>query len=344
MRENEPINFNFEKRVGGAVLKTAPKVSIITPAYNVARFVAETLDSIFAQTFQDYEIILINDGSPDTPEFERVLEPYFERIVYLKQPNEGAGTARDVAIGHSRGEFLAFLDADDIWLPNFLAEQIDYLEKNELDMVYADALLFGGSVYDGKTFMETAPSSGKVTFESLLDLTCNVITSGTVARKNRVVTVGMFEPARVRAHDYVLWLKMANDNARIGYQRKVLLKYRVHRESLSGDSVQRVEREIDVYGRIKKLFDLTEKQKTIVVEQLQRLDADLEIERGKSFLLAGKFDQAAAAFAKANEYQKSNRLRVIVNLARFAPRLLLKIYKRQRAGEISFVPDAEKSA
>ena len=341
MREHETINYNFEKRVGRDVAKNAPRVSIITPAYNVAEYVCEMLDSIFAQTFADYEIVLINDGSPDTPEFERVLAPYSDRIVYLKQENAGAGTARDVAIEHARGELLAFLDADDIWLPDFLESQIAFLEKNDLDMVYADALLFGGSVYDGKTFMETAPSAGKVTFESLLDLTCNVITSGTIAKKRNVVRVGMFEPARVRAHDYVLWLKMANDGARIGYQAKVLLKYRVHRDSLSGDSVQRVTREIDVYGRIKKLFNLTENQEKIVRAQLRRLEADLEIERGKSFLLAKKFAAAAEAFAKANEYQKSKRLGVIVKLTRFAPNLLLNFYKRRRASEINFVPNIE---
>jgi teichuronic acid biosynthesis glycosyltransferase TuaG len=343
MLEFETTNENIEKRVGRDVVKHAPKVSIITPAYNIAEFIAETLDSVFAQTFKDYyEIIVINDGSPDTTEFEKVLQPYFDKIIYLKQENAGAGAARNLGIENARGEFLAFLDGDDVWLQEFLASQIKFLEENDYDLIYADALLFGGSVYDGKTFMETAPSVGEADFDSLLDLRCNIITSGTLARKRNVLEAGMFELERVRAHDFVLWLKMAQGGARIGYQRKVLLKYRVRRESLSGDSIDRVLREIDVYQRVGKMFELNENQQAVVKKHLKRLESDLEIERGKSFLLQEKFDAAKSSFVKANEHRRSKRLRVIIGLLRIAPRLILKFYQSRRAAEIAFVPNDEK--
>jgi len=343
MPESETTNKYIEQRVGRDVVKHAPKVSIITPAYNIAEFVAETLDSVFAQTFKDYEIIVINDGSPDTAEFERVLEPFYDKIIYLKQENAGAGAARNAAIRHARGELLAFLDGDDVWLPEFLESQVEFLEENGYDLVYADALLFGGSVYDGKTFMETAPSVGEADFDSLLDLRCNIITSGTIARRKNVLDAEMFEIESVRAHDFVLWLKIANNGGRVGYQRRVLLKYRVRRESLSGNSVQRVEREIDVYYRVKKLFALNETQQLIIKNHLKRLESDLEVERGKYFLLKGKFDAAKTAFAKANEHRRSNRLRVIIGLLQIAPRLILKFYQSRRAAEIAFVPNDEKT-
>ncbi len=342
MVEFETTNKNILKRVGRDVVKNAPKVSIITPAYNISEFVAETLNSVFAQTFQDYEIIIINDGSPDTAEFERVLEFFFDKIVYLKQENAGAGAARNVGIENARGEVLAFLDGDDVWLPEFLESQIEFLENNDYDLVYADAMQFGGSAYDDKTFMETAPSAGVADFDCLLDLRCNIITSGTLARKRNVVQVGMFERERVSAHDFVLWLKMARGGTRIGYQRKVLLKYRVRRESLSGDSIDRVIREIDVYQRIGKMFQLNENQQTVVEKHLGRLEADLEIERGKSFLLQEKFDAAINSFAKANEHRRSNRLRIIIGILQIAPRLLLKFYQSRRAAEIAFIPKDNK--
>ena len=343
MPESETTNKYIEERVGRDVAEHAPKVSIITPAYNIAEFVAETLDSVFAQTFKDYEIIVINDGSPDTAEFERVLEPFYDKIIYLKQENTGAGAARNAAIGHARGELLAFLDGDDIWLPEFLESQVKFLEENDYDLIYADAMQFGGSVYDGKTFMETAPSVGEADFDSLLDLRCNIITSGTIVRRKNVLDAEMFEIESVRAHDFVLWLKIAHNGGRVGYQRRILLKYRVRRESLSGNSVQRVEREIDVYNRVKKLFALNETQQLIVENHLKRLESDLEVERGKSFLLKGKFDAAKRAFAKANEHRRSNRLRVIIGLLRIAPRLILKFYQSRRAAEIAFVPNDEKT-
>ena len=343
MQEIKTLEKYIVKLVGCDVTKHAPKVSIIIPAYNIAEFIAETLDSVFAQTFRDYEIIVINDGSPDTKEFEQALKPYFDKIVYLAHRNAGAGEARNVGIENARGELVAFLDGDDVWLPEYLASQIKFLEDNDFDFVYADALHFGGSAYDGTTFMETAPSDGEANFDSLLDLRCNVITSGTIVRKRNLVEAGLFEKERVRAHDFVLWLKMASCGARIGYQRKVLLKYRVRVESLSGNSIDRVIREIDVYHRVGKMFEIDENQKNIVENHLQRLASDLEVERGKSFLLQEEFDAAKKSFAKANEYRRSHRLRLIIGLLQYAPRLILKFYRSRRAAEIAFVPNNEKT-
>jgi len=95
-------------------------VSIIIPAYNVAPYIGETLDSVFAQTFADYEVIVINDGSPDTEDLERALARFIDRINYLKQENRGASVARNTGLHAARGQFIAFLDADDVWLPNSL--------------------------------------------------------------------------------------------------------------------------------------------------------------------------------------------------------------------------------
>jgi glycosyltransferase involved in cell wall biosynthesis len=102
----------------------SPLVSVIIPAYDVAEFIGEALDSVFAQTFTDYEVIVINDGSPDTAKLERALAPYLSRIVYLKQENRGVSAARNTGINAARGSLIAFLDGDDVWLPNYLEVQV----------------------------------------------------------------------------------------------------------------------------------------------------------------------------------------------------------------------------
>src|SRR5262245_48281148 len=104
-----------------------PAVSVVIPAYNCADFIAETLDSVFSQTFDNYEVIVINDGSPDTESLERVLAPFQDRIVYLKQDNQGPSGARNSAIRHARSAYVAMLDSDDIWLPDYLAEQMQFI-------------------------------------------------------------------------------------------------------------------------------------------------------------------------------------------------------------------------
>jgi glycosyltransferase involved in cell wall biosynthesis len=340
MNSKETKKREVFRHTGRLVRPGAPKVSVIIPAYNIAEYIVETLDSVFAQTFDDFEVIVINDGSPDTAEFEKILEKYLDRIIYLKHENVGVGPARNVAMGYARGELFAFLDGDDLWLPEFLELSVRLLETNDYDLVYADAWLFGGSALDGKTFMQTAPSDGEANFESLLDMRCNVVLSGSVARRAAVIEAGMFEPTDVRAQDFNLWLRMAHRGARIGYQKKVLLKYRIRAGSLSGDEVQRVEREINAYERIASMIKLSESERQIMDNQLKRLEAELELERGKRFLLHEDFAAARQAFEKANRYRRSRRLSLIIRLTQIAPRLVLKIYRARRRD--FFVPAENK--
>ena len=124
MPETSPL------RPDNSALGCKRQVSVIIPAYNTAAYITETLDSVFAQTFKDFEVIVVNDGSPDTEDLERVLQPYRARIVYVKQENRGVSGARNAGILRARGEFLAFLDSDDVWLPDYLAEQMKFLEAH----------------------------------------------------------------------------------------------------------------------------------------------------------------------------------------------------------------------
>lgn len=337
MNSSDNYKFGIRVVVGRNVFSWRPKVSVIIPAYNVAEYISETLDSVKAQKFRDLEIIVVNDGSPDTVSLERSIRPHMADIVYIKQPNLGAGAARNTAIRHSRGEVIAFLDGDDQWLPDFLTSQVAFLGKG-YDMVYCDAQQFGMRSALRRTFMESAPSEGEVTVAALLDFRCNVITSGTVALKRALYTAGLFEQERARAHDFHLWVRMAKSGAKIGYQDKVLLKYRVHLDSLSGDSVSRVQREIDVFHRVRKKVELTEEESEILEGRLSSLQADLHVECGKAFLLNEDFENAHFAFAEANVHRRSWKLTCITLLARFAPRLLLNHYRANRSDEIQFVP------
>jgi|ERR1043166_4423107 glycosyltransferase involved in cell wall biosynthesis len=334
---DKPDNQNISKRVGRNVFEKPPRISVVIPAYKSAEFISETLDSVVKQKFREHEIIVVNDGSPDTEEFERAIFLHLENIIYIKQRNAGAGVARNLAIEHARGQIIAFLDADDIWMPDYLASQLVFLERHQYDMVYCDAQLFGLQSAYRRTFMETAPSVGEANFESILEQTCNVITSGTMARKKAIVDAGSFETERVRAHDFHLWLRMAKNGAKIGYQRKPLLKYRVHLDSLSGDAISRVQRERDAFERVARTIELTDRQKEIVAKCIAGREADLAVEQGKAFLLSGNYREAENAFRSANRYRKSAKLAFIALLTRFAPRMLLKHFRSNRQAEIALI-------
>lgn len=310
----------------GQSLEDAPAVSVIIPAYNAAAYIGETLDSVFAQTFTDYEVIVINDGSPDTASLEQVLAPYSARINYLKQDNRGAAAARNTGLRAARGRFFAFLDADDAWLPNYLAEQMHLIQSSGADLVYADALLVGASPLAGRTYMETAPSRGAVTPESLLALQCNVITSGVLARRRPVIEVGMFDEAIRRAHDFDLWLRLAKHGARLIYQRKALLRHRVLESGLSGDTISQYVRALKVLDTIARRGDLTASEQTALAGTQAQLRAQLALERGKEQLLRQDFAGAAAAFGEANSFFRSWKLRLVLLWLRLAPRTLRHVY------------------
>jgi len=334
---SEPSTNHISKRVGRNVFDAPPKISVVIPAYNNADVIAETLDSVVGQKFREHEIIVVNDGSPDTEAFERAIRNHLEEIIYIRQRNQGAGPARNTAIEHARGDIIAFLDGDDVWMPDFLASQYVFMNRNGLDMVYCDAMLTGMNSALRRTFMETAPSNGEADFNAILDLSCNVITSGVMARKQHIIDAGLFEGERVRAEDFHLWLRMAKNGAKIGYQRRALLKYRVRLDSLSGDNISRVERERDAFERVSRTIELDEQQREIVIRRIAGFEADLAVEQGKSYLLSGDHREAAIAFRVANRHRRSLKLTAIALAARIAPRLLLRHFKTRRAADIALI-------
>jgi glycosyltransferase involved in cell wall biosynthesis len=316
---------------------------VIIPAYDVAPYISEALESVLAQTFTNYEVIVVNDGSTDTLELERVLEPFREHIVYLKQNNRGAASARNTGLYVARGEYVAFLDADDSWHRDFLQSQINFLKNHgPFDLVYADARLFGETSQAGKTYMETTPSKGDVTFESLITARCNVITSGVVARRQIVLDVGLFDEELLRAHDFDLWLRMVRAGARAAYQRKVLLNYRVRSDSLSGNAIERVERELEAYDKIEQHLELSADERALIADVVQRLQADLRLEQGKDLLTREEFEAAAGKFRESYRLRPQWKLPLVLMAISVAPQVLLRVYRNWRVNWVGRVQTVKR--
>lgn len=326
-----------EIRRGIAVAGEAPKVSVIIPAYESAAFIGETLASVFAQTRRDYEVIVINDGSSDTEKLEAVLAPYFDQIIYARQENLGASQARNSAICLARGELVAFLDADDIWQPDFLQSQIDFLEKYGFDMVYCDALLFGAALFEGKTYAKDAPSRGAVTPESLINCECNVITSGTILKKAWLARVALFDTGLKFMQDFDLWFRLAKHGAKIGYQTAALVKYRIRPNSLSGGNVQRAWRNIRGMNVINHKYELSPAEKSAWEKQYRLFEAEYELEKGKFSLTQDEFAVARQHFVRANAFYRKPKLTLLIWLMRFSPGLSRQLFKKFRRAEFSFI-------
>jgi glycosyltransferase involved in cell wall biosynthesis len=325
--------------VGVPLESVAPLVSIVIPAYNVARYISETLATVFAQTFTDFEVIIVNDGSPDTEEFERAIQPYRERVCYLKQENRGASAARNTGLRTARGELIAFLDADDLWSPNYLEEQLKFIREYDCDLACADAMIFGVSADAGRSYMdslmEAAPSKGRVTFLELVNADRSLITSGVVARRHLILEVGLFDETLLNAQDFDLWLRLARHGARLAYQRKVLLSYRSRPNSLTGDAINSHQRELRVFDKIEQSYDFTPAERLEVTAVIRSRRALLEYELGKLYLVPGDFGRARESFANANSLKRSWKPGLALWLTRIAPGLFRTLYLRRTQSAIA---------
>lgn len=309
-----------------------PLVSVIIPAYNASEFITETLDSVFAQTFADFEVVLINDGSPDTEALERALQNYPSNPHYIKQENRGAAAARNTGLRAARGEFVAFLDADDTWFPSFLEKQMEFLQKQEADFVFCDALLFGESPLAGRTFMQVQPPCGEVTPETLLAIEVTVLTSTVVSRTAPILEVGLFDESLRRGHDFDLWLRLAKLGIRFAYHRDVLAHHRIVESGLSGGTISQLERTLAVLEAI-KAKGLTPSEQQALQFNMNRTLRELALENGKEKLIDRDFAGARKYFNEARKFRHSWKLLLVCLALRISPDFLRHLYRRRLSDE-----------
>ena len=309
-----------------------PLISIVIPAYNVANYIGDALRSVFVQNFENFEVIVVNDGSSDTPQLEEVLEPYRERIVYIKQDNCGISAARNAALRVARGELIALLDSDDVWMEGKLAAQLSFMKQGQFDMVYADALLFGDIPWpEGTTFMDRSPSNGPVTLLSLLDLQVTVVVSTVIMRRKLVEKVGGFDEGdRNIVEDFDLWLRLAHAGARIGYQREVLAQYRYRSDSVSASRIKLHQAALRVLRKTRSSMSLSPIEREALERTEQRLESIMMLEQGKKMIANGELAEARTIFRKARQTNSSWKIPVMLLGLRMFPGLLRRYFLKQQ--------------
>lgn len=189
--------------------KNIPTISVIIPAYNAMRYIAETIETVFEQTFDDFELIIINDGSSDGIEHwvAQITDP---RVKLVSQENKGLAGARNSGIAYAQGEYLAFLDADDLWEPTKLEKQLRVLEENpEVALVYTwVAYIDETGKPTGRVFKNQA--EGNV-WKKLAER--NIVECGSVAmvRRSCFESVGLFDRNLGSfVEDWDMWLRIAS--------------------------------------------------------------------------------------------------------------------------------------
>ncbi len=273
-------------------MNSLPLVSVIIPSYKTARTLAEAIESALHQTHSNIEVIVINDGSPD--ETDEAVQPYLHKIVYIKQENRGLSAARNAAFRASKGEFICFLDADDILLPDKFTRQLELFEK-EPDL----GIVISGYIdveADGKTEIRTVEKHWHR--DALDHLLNHEVFPPHVAliRRNVLESSGLFPENIVTLEfqeDWQLWLSFALDGVQFSSVVVPTCKYRRSNGSFSAsdplrhnDGAKRVVEWLCNDPRASKLR-----------KDVDRLSAIVDLERIARLYSLGRIDEASRVFA-----------------------------------------------
>lgn len=211
-------------------VNTMPKVSVVIPAYNAMTYLPDTLNSVLQQTFSDFEVLIIDDGSTDHIQAwvaQNITDP---RVRLIAQANQGLSAARNTGIANAQGEYVAFLDADDLWEPTKLEVQVRYLDNNSaVGLVYNwIAVIDAQGKPTGKVWR--GDIEGDVLEEVLQR---NIIDCPSVlVRRKCFDDVGVFDRTLRSVEDWDMWIRIAT-RYNFGVTREALVYYRQHTSNMS---------------------------------------------------------------------------------------------------------------
>lgn len=214
-------------------------IDVVMPTYNCAEYIGEAIDSIFSQGDHAFRVLVINDGSSDNT--EDVLEPYMDRIEYFSKPNEGVVATRNFALDRLESDFVAFLDADDVWQPGKIDKQLATLNRDGgIGGVYANAVLVdrrgnpnGRDYVDEEIRADLVPDIYPYLF-----LKNPIPTSTMILRREHLEKAGRFDSALPGTEDYDMWLRIAR-STRLKYIDEPLARYRMHGSNISNNLLVR---------------------------------------------------------------------------------------------------------
>lgn len=206
-----------------------PQISVVMPVYNTGEMLRETIDSVLAQTHSDFELIIVDDGSQS--ETSKIAREYSDpRIRYYYQENRGMATARNRGVELAQGEYIAFLDHDDVWLPEKLEKQLETFHSNpSAGIVFSPVIIFDSE----KSSLQPSPTecSWKNLVRGNFIHTCSCVM---IKRKLIVDQNEYFDPICEPSDDYDLWLRIGRKNE-IVKTPDYLVRYRIHANNTSGN-------------------------------------------------------------------------------------------------------------
>jgi glycosyltransferase involved in cell wall biosynthesis len=311
----------------------SPRVSVITPAYNVEAYLADAAQSVLGQTCRDLELLIVNDGSTDrTGEVaDRVQQSDPERVRILTTRNAGPAAARNAALAVARGEFIALLDGDDMWDPPFLERQLAIFDaRPDVDLVTGNGRFLGGRRH-GTPARPSPDPRPPLTLATIIGDEQAVFVM-TVFRRRVFERLGGFDEAVRGNEDFEYWLRAASAGFRFERNAEPLSWYRQRDDSLSTDAVRMLRGALGVCTRARPL--LADRPERLLLErQITYYEAELNAALARQALTSGDRSNAARALAALHASRPSWRTAAAAMLARRAAPLLFALYYLKRRAQ-----------
>jgi glycosyltransferase involved in cell wall biosynthesis len=246
--------------------RNMPAVTIIIPTFNREQFLKEAVDSVLSQTYDDFELIVVDDGSTDKT--KKMLQDYGQRLTYIFQENRGVGTARNRGIAEAKGELISFLDSDDLWKRDKLSIQTDLMKSQKGVMIsFTDEIWIRKGVRVNP-MKKHQKHSGRI-YEKCLPL-CIISPSSVMIRRELFDTVGLFDETLSVCEDYDLWLRISSRYPVFFIDKKLIVKRGGHPDQLSNRSWGNDRFRVTALLKMLKGNYLDEKQKQITEQELIR--------------------------------------------------------------------------
>lgn len=297
-----------------------PAISVIVPAWGVASYLGEALASLQAQTRDDWEAIVVDDG--DTDAVAAAFAPFAAdpRMRLLQTDNAGLAAARNRGIAAARAPRIALLDGDDRYRPNYLATMSALLDADDrIGFVTCDARLFGTPAFEGKLFSQLEPQAGAITLERVMRREFKVFGAATV-RRGALDAVGGYDATLRSAEDLDLWIRLLEAGWRGVSAGEPLYEYRRRAASLSAASLSLARWVKQVYANAAER--LSERpERAVALEMLAEADNRLRIEEGTAALLAGEARRGVSLLRSTDIAGRSAKWRAAMALFRLAPPL-----------------------
>lgn len=272
--------------------KAGPLLSVVIPSYNRADYIALTIESVLEQTYKNIEVIVIDDGSTD--ETAKVVKPFGPKVRYIRQENAERGASRNHGLRLADGKYIAFLDSDDLWLPDKAAAGIEFLDKNlEAGLLCTDALQIDGNGEETSS-LRAHGFSGQVTGQLLQK---NFVIMPThLARTSVVREIGGFREERELSgsEDWEMWVRLSLV-ADVAYIPKITAKYRVHSANTMS-SAAGMQRSM---GRAAQLFRESQQLAQSYGRSLRKMDANIALVNAINYCSQGDRRESVRLLADA---------------------------------------------